>query len=363
MTANQFLRLHLRGVERTDSADLRGDFVRLDRNERVEPLTHTEMALVRRYLTSERFTAYPDPKPLQDRLATLAGLKQGWALVTNGSDAAIRRLCHACLELDDRMLVPAPTYEMYAVYGQIFQARVERIEYPLARRLAVSDIVDALRRMPPKMLCLVNPDQPTGAVLRSDDLKAIVTEARASRTLVVVDEAYWFPGQETAASLVPLFDNLAVTRSFSKAFGFGGVRLGVLYACPEIIDAAWKVKGLHEVNNVALAIGEMLLDHPEVVTRYVSAMESGRALLRDFCNRHRFSAPACPAAFQLVELPAKLDPADVAAKLKAKGWLIKGGFKAKSLKHCVRISLAGPEIMARFLGAFDEVLNELSVLQ
>lgn len=352
-----FLRPNLRNVVRIDSADTRGDFVRLDRNERVDPLTEAEQRALFEALRPEHFTSYPDPKPLQDRLATAAGLEAGWALVTNGSDAAIRRLLQACIVPGSKVLFPDPTYEMYGVYSEIFEAEATRISYPASRHLGADAITTAIIEVEPRIICLVNPDQPTGSVLDPEQLEQIVAAAASVTALVLVDEAYWRPGEPSTTEILRKHANLAVVRSFSKALGFGGIRLGVLYAQPPLIEAAIKTRGLHEVNGIALSVGQFLLDNPHVIDRYVATTEAGRELLRNFSRKHNFGFPPCPATFQLISLPPTLSPRKVADALKSRGWLIKAGFKSPAVSDCLRVSLAGPDTIGRFIEAFEDVLG------
>lgn len=355
---NSFLRASLRDVKRTDSADIRGSFVRLDRNERVEPLTLEEESYLKNALSQADFISYPDPLPLQALVASEYGLPTDHALLTNGSDAGIRRLLHACIAPGDVILVPDPTYEMYAVYGQIFQANVIRLAYPMSRRISIEQYLEELKRLRPKILCIVNPDQPTGGRLSHAELLSLVTACREIGTLLIVDEAYWVPGEQSITMAISNHPNLAVVRSFSKVYGFGGIRLGVLMGQPALIEAAIKVKGLHEVSTVALTIGRLLIERKDIVERYQAALSVGRSLLLEFARQHNFGFPDCPSAFQILELPSHLESSAIIDSLKRRGWLIRGNFKSPCMRQCLRVSMVGAENMNRFIREFEGTLAE-----
>ena len=352
------VRPHLRAIERIDSADTRGDFVRLDRNDGTTALTDEALREIFSRLGPEVFANYPDPQPLNHRIAEELGLPQDHVLATNGSDAAIRRAFHAYVGPGDRVVFPAPTYAMYGVYSRVFEAEAVTLDYGEDRRLDVEAFL-ALIADGPRMVCIANPDQPTGAALSEDDLRRIVAAAQAAGSLCLVDEAYYPFHPVSAAALIERYDNLLVTRSFSKAAGLGGLRLGFACGQPHIMEGLGKVRGLHEVSQLAVVVGLYFLDHPELLAANLEQLEAGRQALADFARGHNFGFPACPANFQLVALPEAIDSRAVVAALRERGFLIKGGLGAPAVRNCLRISLAAPEVMTRFVTELEAVLVEL----
>ncbi len=351
------LRPHLQAIERIDSADIRGDFVRLDRNDRATPLAEATFREILATLGPEVFAAYPDPQPLNRRLAQSLGLPEDHVAATNGSDAAIRRAFHAYVGPGDRVVFPEPSYAMYQVYSRVFQGETAKLAYGADRRLDLDRFL-ALIGEGVRLVCIANPDQPTGGALEADALRRIVTAARQADALCLIDEAYYPSHPVTAVGLIRDYDNLLVTRSFSKSGGIGGLRLGFACAQPAILRGLDKVRGLHEVNQVAIAVGLHLLDHPELIDDYLSEMEAGRALLAEFAERHGFGFPPCPTNFQLIELSDDIDPSAVVQAVKRRGFLVKGGYKAPSVRNCLRVSLAGAELIGRFVAALEQALAE-----
>jgi histidinol-phosphate aminotransferase len=349
---------HLQLVVRSDSADLRGSYVRLDRNERVTPISESEYQTLLGFLSAADLCHYPDPKPLQDRLAQLDGLAPGQALLTNGSDGAIRRLLHATLSPGDRVVMPNPTYEMYRVYAQIFQAKTVLLDYDEKLDLDVEELCRLARTHAAKVIALVTPDQPTGHEFTSAEISQVVREGAEIGAVVIVDEAYFHAGSQSATSLIARYPNLAVTRSYSKYLGFGGIRLGCLYGSREVIDLAVRVKGLHEVNGVALAVGRALLSHPEIVALYVAELEHGREVLAQFAQAHQLGFPRCPTTFQLLDLHDPARALDAFARLKDAGYLVRG-FAQPALKGMLRVSLAGPQVMTSFTQTFAGILSSI----
>jgi histidinol-phosphate aminotransferase len=336
--------------------DMRGRdrFVRLDRNERVTPFSDVELAGIFAGLRADQLCAYPDPTPLIDRLSRSLSVPASWIYLTNGSDAAIRKVFQTYVRTDDVVLLAEPTYAMYPIYAQMFGGRTDIVSYRDDRTLDVT----AFRRhvtQRPRIAAIACPDQPTGAVLPRADLREITSDARAHGVLCIIDEAYYPFYPTTAIDLVGEFDNVVITRSFSKVGGLAGLRLGYLVAQPEIVSHVDKLRGAHEVNAMAIHAGSYVLDHPEIGVSFVRDIEAGRATLATAARELGMRVPDCPTNFQLLELPGALDPAAVVQALKDRGYLVKGGFSHPSVAHCIRVTLAGPDVMAPFTEALREV--------
>jgi histidinol-phosphate aminotransferase len=347
---------HLRTIQRDDERmHERAGLVRLDRNERVTPFADDEFQAMLATLRPQAFCAYPDPSPLYDRLARDLGIPADRLYLTNGSDAAIRKVFQAFVAPADRVLFTEPTYAMYDVYSQMFQADRQTVAYDDHRRLPVARLFDGLSRAP-RLLALANPDQPTGAVLAAPLIRDIAIAAEPQGTLFLIDEAYYPFYAETAMALTQEFSHVIVTRTFSKVGGLAGLRLGYLAASPEIIAGIKKVRGAHEVNAVAIAMGCFLLDHPAVAVRHLADIASGRQVLATASAELGVGLPHCPTNFQLLELPDRFEPAAVVARLKNLGYLVRGGFSAPAVRRCLRVTLGGPDVMAGFAAALRTAL-------
>jgi histidinol-phosphate aminotransferase len=346
---------HLLDIVRA-SEDMRGRgrFVRLDRNERMTPFSDSEFRAMLATLQPDTFSAYPDPSPLIDRLAVQLGLPADCISLTNGSDAAIRKLFHTFVRPRDAVLLADPTYAMYPIYAEMFGAVIDRVPYRSDRTLDVGAFCRRLSSHP-RIVAIACPDQPTGAVLPLEDLREIVVAAKRNGALCIVDEAYYPFHPVTAIGLAREFDNVAITRTFSKIGGLAGLRLGYFVAQPEIGRMVDRVRGSFEVNAVAIQAGCFVVDHPEIGERCMRELEAGRAVLATVAADLGFGFPPSPANFQLLELPPTLDPRAVVASLEELGYLVKGGFGHPSVERCVRVTLAGPEILRPFADTLREV--------
>jgi len=162
----------------------------------------------------------------------------------------------------DRLVLSEPSYAMLGVYAKITRAAVESVPYGPGISLDVKHLEEILSTGP-RLVALPNPDQPTGTVMAPAQLRQCIELAHRHGTVVAIDEAYHPFYRSTAFDLIRDYDNLLVTRSFSKAWGLSGLRLGMMAGQPALVEYASRLRGLHEVNAVAVAVGCYLLDHPE----------------------------------------------------------------------------------------------------
>lgn len=350
---------HLLQIRRDDEqAGDRRSFIRLDRNERVSPLPQDMFQAMIASLRPEDLLAYPDPGPLIQRISRHTGLPPDHLCVTAGSDGAIRRLFQSHLRAGDPVVMPDPSYAMYGLYTRIFQATA----VPVANREDLSTdlkrfheaIVEGVR-----LVVIANPAQPTGGCLSLEEIYGLADRARQAGALCIVDEAYYPFHPETAIGAVPDRENLVVIRSFSKAFGLPGVRLGYAAAQPHILQGLHAVRGNSEVSALALSAGCFLMDHPDIVEQFAEAVAQGRALLCSEARRLGFYTPPCHANFQILQLPDDLDSDAIVRELRAKGYLVKGSYRAPGLESSIRVSLDGPEVIGPFCRALAEVVGAL----
>ena len=338
----------------------RSAFVCLDRNERVSPILPEILGSMLSTLRPEDFAFYPDLTPLYQRLSKATGLSHDHISVTAGSDGAIRRTFQAFMQPGKRVLMPEPTYAMYSVYTKIFQGEAITLPYKNGLELDVErflELIDGDIRI----VALANPDQPSGAALPPDNMRRIIAAAQAAGSLCLVDEAYYPFYPETVIGLVKEYDNLIVIRSFSKAHGLPGLRLGFAVGQPHLIEGFNKVRGSHEVSALSVKLGCYMLDHPEISESARREIELGRDVLNARALDLGFEVRSCPTNFQLLKTPVDLSPEQIVDGLKTRGYLVKGPFNDPALKDFIRVTLGAASIMEPFVETLAEVVAELAL--
>lgn len=251
----------------TGLADGRARMLRLDLNENLAGCSPRILAALRR-LTRQDLASYPQYREVKQELARFFRVKPDELALANGADDALRLIFDAFIERGDRILLIEPTFPMYRLYAQLFGMRVRSLSYDTAMKFPLEDVVSVLRTRPPRALFLANPNNPTGTLLSRAALRRILSASQ--RTLVVVDEAYCEFCGVTVLPWIRRYPNLAVVRTFSKANGLAGLRLGCVIA------------------NARIAIALRRASQPFAVN--CMALEAARAALRDQAHVRRIAA-------------------------------------------------------------------------
>lgn len=299
-------------------------------------------------------TRYPERAPIEAMVAHHLGLSATQVALTNGVDEAIHVLFEAFLEAGDELLLPVPTYTMYEVYASATEARIlaiasgDDLQFPFGRLLEAI----TLRT---KVIAIANPNSPAGSVASRGQLLEIARQA--PHAIVLVDEAYFHFYGETVIDLVGIQPNLVVARTFSKAYGLAGLRVGVLAATVETMQWIRRVLSPYSVNSVALACLPAALDDASYLNWYVAEVLAARAefeaVLDDIAVRWWPSA----ANFVLVEIGAK--HGEFVRSMNARGVLVRDRSNDPGCDGRVRITIGTREQMRHAAVAMREVIAAL----
>lgn len=346
----------LAAIERWREAgpDLDG-LVRLDRNERVGELPRWFLDELRARLTSELATAYPAPQALHEELAAANGLPEERLLVTPGTDAALRAVHLAFVRPGDAVIRLDPTYAMIPVYGRMFAAVDVPVGYDERLELDVDELLAAVRPGV-RAVVLANPNQPTGTLLAADAVAALRERCEACGALLVLDEAYFpFSGQ-TGMAHAAESENVLVLRTFSKAAGLAGLRIGFAAGPPDVMRALYKVRSAGETNQLAIEAARLAVARPELVDDYVAEVAAGRELVAERARALGLEPLPGHANFLLLRLPDGREPDALVAALRERGYLVRGSYPYPGLDRCVRVTLAAPGTMRAFAEALADAL-------
>lgn len=220
--------------------------------------------------TGDNHHRYPDPlqKKLKARIAELRGVTVEQIFVGNGSDEAIDLLTRAiCEPHEDEVVVLDPSYGMYGVSAAVNAVKVVPIALGPDYELRTEAVLSAVTPRT-KLIFICSPNNPTGNLL---DRTGIMKIIRAFAGLVVVDEAYidFAPPGSSLLTELSACPNLVVLQTLSKAWGMAEIRVGMAFACAEIVAALTKIKAPYNVNGVSQALAFRALQTPERMTRAV----------------------------------------------------------------------------------------------
>lgn len=307
-------------------------------------------------ISRDTLACYPERGSVEAQVASFLGRSAEEVLLTNGVDEGIHLLCETYLELGDEVMIVVPTFAMYEIYAQATGARVLRIPAGKDFTFPTAAVLAALSPQT-RLIAIANPNNPTGTVVSAEVLLRIAEAAPQAAFLV--DEAYFEFHGETLMAHVAKVANLFVARTFSKAYGLAGLRIGVLAGEESQMKMVRRVSSPYNVNAAALACLPAAIADAEYLTNYVAeAVESRRRLEAFFANENIRYWPS-RANFVLAKL-AELRISFVEA-MKRRGILVRDRNSDYGCEGCVRITAGTPSQADILLSAMEEVVRELRV--
>jgi histidinol-phosphate aminotransferase len=329
------------------------DALRLDFNENTLACS-PKVREVLGSISAGALTRYPEREPVEAIVAAYLGLAPQQVALTNGVDEAIHVLFEAFLEADDEVLLPVPTYTMYEVYASATDARVVAVQAADDLQFPFERLFSAITPRT-KIIAIANPNSPSGTVATRAQLLDIA--AKAPHAVVLVDEAYFHFYGETVVDLLGAVPNLMVARTFSKAYGLAGLRLGLLAGPVELMRWVRRVLSPYSVNSLALACLPPALEDKAYIDWYVQEVLAARANLEaalDAAGVRRW--PSC-ANFVLVEIGAQ--HAEFVQLMRSAGVLVRDRSSDPGCDGRVRITIGTQEQMREAIPALKQALATL----
>lgn len=304
---------------------------------------------------------YPDggANGLRTALAGLYGLDKDRIVCSAGSDEIISLLCQAYAGPGDEIVHSAHGFLMYSISAKAAGATPKP-----APETDLTANVDALLAQvtdQTKILFLANPNNPTGTYLPKAEVKRLRDELRDD-VLLVLDAAYAefvaSADYEAGIELVEATDNTVMTRTFSKIYGLGGVRLGWCYGPPAIIDVLNRVRGPFNVSGVALAAGEAAAMDTAFTAKCVAHNDEWLKRTRDALRQLGLFIPDGVGNFVLVQFPDHPGKraTDANAFLKDQGIIVRQ-MDGYGLTDCLRISIGPAAHMERLITAMRDFMG------
>jgi histidinol-phosphate aminotransferase len=302
-------------------------------------------------LTSAAVSMYPEQETVRRKMAKYFSVRIEELLLTNGTDEALNLVVNTFVESGSGVLLIEPTFAMYRFYSELAGARVRALRYDAAVRFPMREVLAALRSAP-RVLFLANPNSPTGHLLSLRELRQILKAAR--RTMVVVDEAYFEFSGVTVLPRIRRHGNLIVTRTFSKAAGLAGLRLGCVFAHPEAAANMRKAQSPYPVNAAALAAAEAAMRDRRFFVQTLRELRRGRRELES--GLKRLGVRFFPSAGNFVLVYFGDRAQEIVSTLARKRILVRDRSSDFGGEGYVRITFGTVEQSRRLLHQLEEIL-------
>ena len=262
----------------------------LDKNENTDSYLKKIYLNIFKKIKYTDICAYPDLTETYKKIASFLKLSQSKIYLTAGSDLAIKSIFESFVVSGDKIITTNPTYAMYGIYCELFNAKRISIHYEFSKNnlyLDIDKLLSAIKKYKPKLICLPNPDSPTGQVITRKNIEIILRVAKKNKCLVLIDEAYYLFYKKSLINFVNKFDNLIVTRTASKAMAIAGLRVGIVISNSSLISKIFIHKPMYEISSVgSFFIKELIKpNNYSLIKNSVNRLLNGKKLFIKYLNK------------------------------------------------------------------------------
>jgi len=331
------------------------DALRLDFNENTLACS-PKVREVLGSISAGSLTRYPEREPVEALVAAHLGVRAEQLALTNGVDEAIHVLFETFLEAGDELLLPVPTYTMYEVYSSATDARTVAVQAADGLQFPCEQLLAAITPRT-KIIAIANPNSPSGSVATRAQLLEIAK--RAPHAVLLVDEAYFHFYGETVMDLVGAVPNLIVARTFSKAYGLAGLRLGLLSGPVEMMRWIRRVLSPYSVNSLALACLPPALEDTAYLDWYVAEVLAARTAFESALDAAGVRRWPSRANFILVEIGAQ--HAEFVKLMRDVGVLVRDRSSDPGCDGRVRITIGTQEQMQQAVAGLNAAVAALKI--
>lgn len=308
-------------------------------------------------ISAGELTRYPEREPVEAIVAAHLGLAPAQIALTNGVDEAIHVLFEAFLDPGDELLVPVPTYTMYEVYASATDARLVTVQASADLQFPFGHLASAITPRT-KVIAIASPNSPCGSVATRAEILELAR--RAPHAVVLVDEAYFHFHGETVIDLIGAVPNLMVARTFSKAYGLAGLRLGLLAGPVELLRWVRRVLSPYSVNSLALACLPPALADAAYIDWYVGEVLAARAEFESALDLAGVRRWPSRANFVLVKIGPRHN--EFTQLMRTAGILVRDRSSDPGCDGCVRITIGTRQQMQQAATALNQTLATLRAI-
>jgi len=327
-----------------------GQFAKLDSNENPMGCCQgAKDAMARAIADSERYPE-PSPRPLFAHLSSQLAVPSDHLILGNGSEELIQVIYHTVLRPGDHVVTVVPSFGLHELYAAMMGARVTKLRVSSKWRFPVESLIRAANE-DARILVLSSPSNPMGIRLSSDEFDQLVSGVPA-HTLIILDEAYieYLPEADRNDGVRRLAQSQnpwLVLRTFSKAYGLAGVRIGYGAAYSgALVEAMVKVRTPFNVNALAIAAATAALEDVDHLSRCTSTANAERERMAGALRGLGFGIVESTANFLFVDAGRKA--VDFAAEAREVGVFVKP-WREAGFENYFRVSAGLAEENDRFL--------------
>jgi histidinol-phosphate aminotransferase len=309
--------------------------IKLNQNESPFDLPSEFKQKITDKLMNSKWNIYPDfiPDDIYEKIAAFYGYKKENLLIGNGSNEMILTILASTIETSKKIIISIPTFTVYGLISSNLNANLRLIKLNSDFSFNITEILKECKEEG-SVTIICSPNNPTGTFIKKADIEKIAAE---SGGLVIVDEAYIHFGGESVLDLIRIYPNLVVLRTFSKAFGLAGLRIGMMFSDAGLIGELAKVKLPYNLNIFTIAVLDEIFNTPGYIDDNIKKIIDERTFLeRELSKIKKIKIIPSNANFFLVKFE---DSRLVFDELVKSGILVRDFSRYPMLENHLRISV------------------------
>jgi phenylacetate-CoA ligase len=334
------------------------DVFKLDWNEAERVPSQKVREALREMIDNDHYACwYPDPdsSKLLNRISQYAGVPTGHIILSHGSDLGLELVANTFTRPGDKVLIMSPNYDHFRAMTEQRSAEILRFDYRGDAPFPTEEFLGVVAKQLPRIIYLTNPNNPLGYALELPVLERLAAECSRLSVLLVVDEAYYEFCGISSAELVTKYSHIVVSRTFSKAFGMAGLRLGYILAPLEMVRVLNRLNISKSVTMFAKAAGLASMEDMQSVRDYVEEINLVKEQFYALFEEFKLDYQRSKANFIAFEHDKA---ADIVRFLGERNILVRDGSRYSRGNGCVRMSVAGAHSAEIVMEALREYLSK-----
>jgi len=269
--------------------------------------------------------------------------------IYNGSDDALKDIFFSFADANTRVVTYSPSYTQVDTFIALATDNHHKEEILRSHDENTYIILNFYKDY--DIVYLVNPNNPTGHIIKKDIIEKVISDN--PKTLFIIDEAYYEFSKHSCCELVLKYDNIMITRTFSKAFGLAALRIGYVLASKSKINFLNKVRNVKSVNAIAQTAAIACLQDLEYLENCVSETKKSRKLLENYINNSKYLS--CINSHSNFVLVKTNDAQKVIKKMIENNISIRDRSSFKNLDNCIRITVGSLATTQKIIEVLENI--------
>lgn len=332
----------------------RKEYLRLDLNENPGGLPQEFIDKVLSDITPKFVSQYPETLEFEICLANFLGIDNSNLCIVNGSSEGIRHIIEAFSSPGGKIVGVVPSYAMYQVYAQMYGREFIQVHYDDDLSISADQIIEKLNE-DIDLLILLNPNNPVGNAYSNEEFEKILEATKKYEINLLIDEAYMYFYDNTFIDYAINNPHVLLTRTFSKLFSLGSLRLGYVVGQAQDVKMISNLCTPHNTNAFAMKFAQAILETDGMLDDLIKKQLDGKKYIIDSLKANGYTVNAKEGNFIFVK-PRNVDADEIVNRMKEeKKILIKSYSGIGALGKCLRVTTGEKQYMEEFLNALLEI--------